>query len=77
MTLRSIYVTSIGSVCNKMKNFCGPNIKGEGHFGAAIWTPPIRRYTTGRRAVSAPDIWAPFPNFFFHRVEQFERRAIP
>ena len=37
----------------------------EGHFGAAIWTPPIRRWTTGRRAFSAPEIWEPFPNFYF------------
>ena len=24
-------------------------LKGEGHFGAAVWAPPIRRWTFGRR----------------------------
>ena len=38
---------------------------GEGHFGAAVWVLPIRRWTTERRAVSAQDIWAHFPNFLF------------
>ena len=28
--------------------------------GRPIWAPPIGRQTTGRRAVWAPDIWAPF-----------------
>ena len=36
---------------------------GKGHFGAAVWAPPIRHWTTGRRAVSVPDISALFPNF--------------
>ena len=33
-------------------------------FGGADSAPPIRRWTTRRRAVSAPDISAPFHNFF-------------
>ena len=37
---------------------------GEGHFGAAVSAPLIRRWTTRCRAVSAPDISASFPNFF-------------
>ena len=32
--------------------------------GRAISAPPIRRWTTERRAVSAPEISAPFPNFY-------------
>ena len=31
---------------------------------AANWAPPIRRWTTGHRAVSAPDISVPFPDLF-------------
>ena len=38
--------------------------QGEGHFGADVSAPPIRRWTTRGRDVSAPDISAPFPNFF-------------
>ena len=45
-------------------------IMGEGHFGAAVWAPPIRRWTTGHRAVSAPDISAPFPIFFFRIMKK-------
>ena len=45
-------------------------IHGGGPFwrrrlGTADWAPPIVRQTTGRRAVWAPDIWTPFPNFFY------------
>jgi len=32
-------------------------------FDAADSAPPIRRWTSRRRAVSALDISAPFPNF--------------
>merc|ERR1719154_1030608 len=37
---------------------------GEGHFGAAVSAPPIRRWTARRRAVSVPDISAPFHILF-------------
>ena len=51
--------------------------RGEGPFGAAVWAPPIRRWTTGRRDVSAPDIWAPFPNLFSSYEEKTMKQAIP
>ena len=35
------------------------------NWGRDISAPPIRRCTTRRRAVSAPDISAPFHNFFY------------
>ena len=44
------------------KYLIGFTTSGEGHFGAVISAPPIRRWT---RAVSAPDIWAPFLILFF------------
>ena len=34
-------------------------------FGAVDSAPPIRRWTTRHRAVSVPDISAPFPNLFY------------
>ena len=47
------------------------NFQGGGPFrrrrlGAADSAPPIWFWTTGHRAVSAPDIWAPIRNFFFY-----------
>ena len=51
-------------------NSCLPKNNGGGtnwrrRFGAADSALPIRRWTTRHRAVSAPNISAPFPNFFF------------
>ena len=50
-------------------------LQEEGHFGAAVSAPPIRRWTTRRRTVSAadisaPDISAPFPIFFFRVMKK-------
>ena len=46
--------------------------------GAADSALPIRRWTTPRRAVSAPDISAPFPNFFYFSIyeEKTMKQAI-
>ena len=43
----------------------GTEFAGYVSWGRVISAPPIRRWTTGRRAVSATDISALFPNFYF------------
>ena len=57
-----IFCLIISNIYDYIVNW--PQITGKGHFGDAVSAPPIRRWTTRRRAVSAPDISAPFPNFF-------------
>jgi len=34
------------------------SVVGAGHFGAAVWVPPFRRWDISAPAVSAPDTYA-------------------
>ena len=49
---------------NVFENQTGITTTGYETGGRAISAPPIRRWTTRHRAISVPDISAPFHNFF-------------
>ena len=59
--------SSAASIKSKSKLKSVKNLKAQTQiiWGRAISAPPFRRWTSRRRAVSAPDISAPFPILFF------------